>query len=203
MSSLCVHTCRHAQSSRVELEPSLLDNAGRLDAFLDKSSDASLKRHSRSNLRPPPAPPQACLYWGAIKREWAHPVRASFFLTPVLTALALISGEPRLIIDGKRCAKRDLLLCSTWHTECNWFSMRLLTSQDFSRWRFSVLSTQRKTIVVSPPMKRAKAISRSTLCTQKSNTFELLLLLLALLVFLVVISPMLPPYPWGLFWMIR
>eukprot|EP00752_Nemacystus_decipiens_P007861 g7023.t1 len=40
---------------------------------------------------------KATLYWGAVKREWAHPIRSNFVFTPFLASLTLVGGVPRPI----------------------------------------------------------------------------------------------------------
>lgn len=63
---------------------------------------------------PYPTPPQALLYWGAVKREWAHPIRSSFVFTPLLTSVALVAGEPRTLMDGEK----ETELGGFCHVEC-------------------------------------------------------------------------------------
>ncbi|CAM9925522.1 unnamed protein product [Ectocarpus fasciculatus] len=40
------------------------------------------------------------LYWGAFKREWAHPVRSNFVFTPLLASLTLLAAVPPEVIDA-------------------------------------------------------------------------------------------------------
>ena len=44
---------------------------------------------------------QAMWYWGAVKREWAHPIRSNFVFTPFLTSLTLVGGVPAPISRGE------------------------------------------------------------------------------------------------------
>ena len=44
---------------------------------------------------------QATLYWGAVMREWAHPIRSNFVFTPFLTSLTLVGAVPRSISGGE------------------------------------------------------------------------------------------------------
>lgn len=43
------------------------------------------------------------MYWGAVKREWAHPIRSNFVFTPFLTSLTLVAAVPRPISQGELC----------------------------------------------------------------------------------------------------
>lgn len=61
------------------------------DAPHDRSS---LPPCSRAPWRRPQLPHgQAVLYWGAVKREWAHPIRSSFLFFPLLTSMTLTLGR--------------------------------------------------------------------------------------------------------------
>ena len=45
------------------------------------------------------------LYWGAVKREWAHPVRSFFFFVPLIAAMTLVLGRPLDMAAGEhQCA---------------------------------------------------------------------------------------------------
>ena len=64
---------------------------------------------------------QAMLYWGAVKREWAHPIRSNFVFTPFLASLTLVGAAPLPVSRGEpwlsdRCGHRfavDVKLCLT------------------------------------------------------------------------------------------
>lgn len=69
---------------------------------------------------------QAVRYWGAVQREWAHPVRSFFFFVPVLAAMTLVLGRPFGMTAGKRHCKSVAVHCHVFdiHISCLLFCFR-------------------------------------------------------------------------------